>query len=118
MLDKAGKVLAEREPPEEELAERMTPEEIELATAEDEPEITEEPQPDEPKAEVVEEPAPEEKAEPTELKPDMTFEDLLSYVKAKKKTEGWLFKNVGMTVTEAQADPYSAAITIKELAGW
>ena len=60
----------------------------------------------------------DESQEPTELKPDMTFTDLLAYVKANKKTEGWLFKNVGMTVTEAQADPYSAAITIKELAGW
>jgi len=48
----------------------------------------------------------------------MAFKDLIDYVKGHKKTEGWLFKNVGMNVTEAQADPYKAATTIKELADW
>jgi len=106
--------------------EKKTEAHIELATEED---IVEEPpvQTDEERAQVVidkadkvlaEREPPAEKLDPTGLKPDMTFGELLDYVKANKKTESWLFKNVGMTVDQAQADPYTAAITIKELAGW
>lgn len=53
-----------------------------------------------------------------ELSPDMSFNDLITYVKEHQKTEGWLFKNLGMTVDEAKADPYRAAMTIKELGSW
>ena len=50
--------------------------------------------------------------------PGMDFNDLLSFVKSHKHSEGWLFRNIGMTVDEAKADPYRAACEIKEVAGW
>lgn len=48
----------------------------------------------------------------------MEFTDLIEYVKRHKKTEGWLFKSVSMSVADAQADPYKCAMEAKAVAGW
>ena len=53
-----------------------------------------------------------------EVWPRMVFTDLIEYVKRHGKTEGWLFKTFGFDVTTAKADPYKAALEVKELAGW
>lgn len=49
-----------------------------------------------------------------------TFEELIALVKAQGSsyTESWLFRNLGMSVDEAKADPALAWRTISELAGW
>ena len=49
---------------------------------------------------------------------DMTFADLIAWVKARKRTEGWLFKMIGLTVEEAKQKPYQAAMEVKQIAGW
>ena len=53
-------------------------------------------------------------------KADMTFQDLLDKVKAKGATytESWLFRNLGMSVDEAKADPKRAWQEICSVAGW
>ena len=48
----------------------------------------------------------------------MTFADLLAYVRAHQRTEGWLFKQTGMSVDETKADPYACAMEIKQLMAW
>ena len=50
--------------------------------------------------------------------PGMTFTDLITWVKAHKHNESWLFKNSSMTVTEAKADPFKCATDIKAVSGW
>ena len=53
-------------------------------------------------------------------KADMTFQELLDKVKAKGAgyTESWLFRNLGMSVDEAKADPKRAWQEICSVAGW
>lgn len=64
-------------------------------------------------------PAPIEIGQNSEqLHEGMSFKDLLAYVKDHKKTEGWLFKTISLSVDEAKANPYQAALAIKEIAGW
>lgn len=46
------------------------------------------------------------------------FAGLLMAVKAKGKTEGWLFKNIGRTIAEAKADPEGAWQEICQLMNW
>ena len=50
----------------------------------------------------------------------MTFQELLDKVKAKGAgyTESWLFRNLGMSVDEAKADPKRAWTEICAVAGW
>ena len=50
--------------------------------------------------------------------PGMTFADLITWVKAHKYNESWLFKNSSMSVTEAKADPFKCATDIKAVSGW
>lgn len=56
--------------------------------------------------------------EPDQPWPGMTFNDFIKYAKGHGKTEGWLFRNCSLSVAEAQASPYSAALDIKQIAGW
>ena len=69
-------------------------------------------------AKAAKEPIPEPPQSTGEPSPDMTFDNLIAYVKGHGKTEGWLFKNSGFSVDDAKADPYKCALGIKDTAGW
>jgi len=58
------------------------------------------------------------KDQPKEPWPGMVFNDLIDYVKAHKKTEGWLFKNFSFTVNQAKAKPYECALEVRQLMTW
>ena len=82
------------------------------------------PQPEPANPTVAEEPISAEPSKKPRFEPagqpleDMTFTDLLAWVKARKKTEGWMFKVIGMSVEEAKKKPYQAAMEVMQIAGW
>jgi len=50
--------------------------------------------------------------------PGMSFNELISYVKRHKKTEGWLFKTFGFNVATAKEKPYECACEVQQMISW